>query len=235
MNDELTFKIPDNKVDAGELLQSFKNFLKFAEAMIKKTSFNARVESGSNVYALSPQCETNNISFMNGAKKINDILNNVNDNQQINLPDYELTPLKKLINYAYQKNLDFAVNNTPYKTDKLYRNLFNQNLLNDNVKNIAIPQTSYTMLCLIKGKIYQLGNASKKNIKEFTLINDEDDGFNLIRCIIDDINDDYLGFLKNQERVAVSGEIDFDEHNNAKEMRVDFLQKDVNIVLSNHK
>ena len=34
-----------------------------------------------------------------------------------------------------------------------------------------------------------------------------------IRCIIDDINDDYLGFLKNQERVAVSGEIDFDKHN----------------------
>ena len=68
MNDELIFKIPDNKVDAGELLQSFKNFLKFAEAMIKKTSFNARVESGNNIYALSPKYETDNMSFMNGAQ-----------------------------------------------------------------------------------------------------------------------------------------------------------------------
>ena len=112
-------------------------------------------------------------------KIINGILNNVNNNQQIDLPDYELNPLKKLIDYAYQKNLDFAVNDADYKIEKLYRNLFNQNSLHNDVKNITIPQTSYTMLCLIKGKIYQLGKASKKNIKEFTLINDEDDDFNL--------------------------------------------------------
>ena len=227
MDKTMKFRIPDENIDADELLKIFKGFLNVVKQFNKDITFVANVEKGSNVFVLQPQEHLDNVSFIENKKNIENIFRNIQQGKKVFLPKYKMLPVSKLIDYAKKNDYNFSIDEELYNAKLLYSGL-NGSGEPLTKKDITIPKNKYTMLCTIKGVIYQIGNAKRKSTKEFTVIEEEEE--RPIRCIFKDIDESY-SYLKEKEKVLITGEIDFDLNNFPRLMRVDFLRKNTGISL----